>query len=123
MNRNKKRTLRNHIGMFLDISSTRMADDEANFLECFINNYAKEYKGKSTTLQHSYTDWGSEGKYTRTETTTYTFTDEPGIREDYSYQDDDGQSDSWSTIITDGRTILNFFKTHILDFGKEEKNE
>lgn len=47
MNRNKKKALRNHIGRFLDISSTRMTDDEASFLECFINDYAKKYKGES----------------------------------------------------------------------------
>ncbi|CAM5545528.1 putative protein OS=Streptomyces griseomycini OX=66895 GN=FHS37_001651 PE=4 SV=1 [Streptomyces griseomycini] len=52
----------------------------------------------------------SDGKYTRRETFTDTFTDDVGIRQDYGYQDDDGQSGTSTHVITDARGILNWFR-------------
>lgn len=112
MNRDEKKQLRSHIGDYLDVSGTRMTDDEASFLGDFIDNYEDDYKGKSETHTHTFRDWCSDGRYTREETTTHTFTDTPGIHEDYSYKDDDGQSGSSSNDITDARGILNWFRDH-----------
>ena len=44
-------------------------------------------------------------KYTRKEETTYTFSDDIGIHEEYSYHDDDGQSGCQSRDITDARNF------------------
>lgn len=109
MDRDEKRRLREHIGEHLDVSGARMKDDEAEFLGSFIDDY-DSYRGRSETRTSSFDGWSSDGKYTRTEEHTDTFTDEIGIRQDYSYRDDDGQSGSSSTEVRDARGILNWFK-------------
>ena len=43
---------------------------------------------------------------------THTFTDDIGIREDYQYRDDDGQTGASSREIRDARGILNWFRDH-----------
>lgn len=112
MDRKEKKSLREHIGEFLDIDNTRLTDDEAEFLGDFVDSYEEEYRGRSTTEKNSYTGWSSDGKYRRDEEITFTFTDQPGIRQDYSYHDDDGQNDSRSQVIRSGREILNLFKSN-----------
>lgn len=57
---------------------------------------------------------GSDGKYTPKETFTDTYTDGVGIRQDYEYQDDDGQRGASSSEIKDARGILNWFKESLL---------
>ena len=109
MDREEKMRLREHIGKHLDVSSARLKDDEAEFLAEFIDDY-DSYRGRSQTQTSSSDGWSSDGKYTRQAEYTDTFTDEVGIRQDYSYQDDDGQTGSSSTEITDARGILNWFK-------------
>lgn len=112
MKRSEKKALRGHIGEFLNVDHARMSDDEAQFLGNFIDSYDTDYRGNSTTKHDSFDGWSSDGRYTRNETTTYTFMDEPGIREDYSYRDDDGQTGGYTREITDARGILDWFKKH-----------
>lgn len=111
MDRSEKKRLRDRIGEHLDVSSSRLTDDEATFLNDFIDDY-DAYKGQSKTRQTSHDGWSSDGKYTRTENFTDTFTDDIGIRQDYSYHDDDGQSGDSTTEIKDARGILNWFRDH-----------
>lgn len=111
MDREEKLRLREHIGEHLDVSGARLKDEEAVFLGEFIDNY-DSYRGQSETRTSSFDGWSSDGKYTRREEYTDTFTDEIGIRQDYSYQDDDGQTGSSSTEIREARGVLNWFKDH-----------
>ncbi|MPY12095.1 hypothetical protein [Arthrobacter bussei] len=110
MDRNEKKRLRERIGEKIDVSGTRMSDDEATFLAGVIDKYDEQYRGDSSTKTSSFTGSSSEGKYTRTETWTHTFTDEVGIRQDYEYHDDDGQTGKDSKVIKDARGILNWFQ-------------
>ena len=69
-----------------------------------------KYAGKSKTINHSFTGWCSDGKYTRNESTKYTVKNgKKGISiiENYSYRDDDGQTGSNTIVHTTGRAILN----------------
>lgn len=109
MDRSEKKRLREKIGEHLDVSGTRMTDDEATLLGDFLDNY-DQYRGQSFTETHSHDGWCSDGKFTRTETDGYTFTENPGIRHDYEYHDDDSQSSATSTLISDARGVLNFLK-------------
>jgi hypothetical protein len=106
MDRNEKKKLREHIGEHIDVSGTRLSDEDAQELGNFIDNY-DNYRGRSTTRTKSFDSWSSDGKYTRDETFTETFTEEVGIRLDYSYKDDDGKSGESSENIQDARGILN----------------
>lgn len=110
MDRNEKKRLRDRIGGHIDVSGARLTDDEAQFLGDFVDQYDVEYRGKSETRTKSFSGWSSDGKYTRDETYTDTFTDDVGIRADYSYQDDDGQAGESSAEIKDARGILNWFR-------------
>lgn len=112
MNPSEKKILRNFIGQHLDVSGTRLSDHEAGFLLDFIDDYEVKHKGRTETRSATQNGWSSDGKYTRWETTTYTFTDDIGIREDYQYRDDDGQSGKASSVIRDARGILNWFRQH-----------
>ncbi|MGI5162264.1 hypothetical protein [Microbispora sp. CA-102843] len=113
MDREEKKKIRDHIGEYLDVSGTRLTDDEAVFLRDFVDEYDEVHKGRSETRTRSRDGWSSDGKYTREETITDTFTDDVGIRTDYSYRDDDGQTGESSTEIKDARGILNWFKDHL----------
>ena len=112
VDRNEKKKLRELIGEHLDVSNARLTDDEAGFLKDFIVDYDDKYRGQSETRQSSYDSWSSDGKYTRTWELTHTFTDEIGIREDYEYRDDDGQTGASSRQIKDARGVLNWFRDH-----------
>ncbi|MEA9986070.1 hypothetical protein [Subtercola sp. RTI3] len=107
MDKNEKKRLRAHVGEHLDISGARLTDDEAEQLADFVDNY-DEFRGRSDTRTSTHVGWSSEGKYTREETYTDTFTHDVGIRTDYSYQDDDGQTGESSNNVTDARGVLNW---------------
>jgi hypothetical protein len=112
VDRNEKKKLRERIGEHLDVSNTRLTDDEAGFLHDFIGDFDDKYRGQSETRRSSRDGWSSDGKYTRTEELTHTFTDDIGIRVDYQYRDDDGQTGESSREIKDARGILNWFRDH-----------
>lgn len=110
MDRNEKKRLRGIIGEHLDVSKTRLTDEDATALNDFIVTYDSEYKGKSTSRSREYDGWSSDGKYTRQEKVTETFTEDIGIRKDYEYRDDDGQAGTNTSVIKDARGILNWLK-------------
>lgn len=110
MEKSKKKEMRNKISERLDVTKTRLSDDDAIFLNDFLDNYEDKYQGKTNTETTSYTGWSSDGKYTRTTTTVTRFLDDPGIEITESYQDDDGQSGESHRHIQDARGILNWFK-------------
>ncbi len=110
MDRNEKKRTRDYIGQHLDVSGSRLTDHEAGILKDFIDNYDETYRGKSETRRSSHSSWSSDGKFIRTEEFTDTFTDDIGIRQDYSYHDDDGQSGKSHTEIRDARGVLNWFR-------------
>ena len=110
MDRNDKKRLRDHIGEHLDVSTSRLTDDEATFLKGFVDDYDGTHKGRSTTRDRTHDGWSSDGRFTRKEQLTDTFTNEVGSHQDYSYQDDDGQTGQSSRDIKDARGILNWFR-------------
>jgi len=107
VDRNQKKKVREVIGECLDVSKARLSDDDARFLLGFVEDYDDKWKGQSRTRQSSHKGWSSDGKFTRTEECTYTFTDDVGIREDCQYHDDDGRTGGSSREIKDARGILN----------------
>ena len=110
MDQSEKRNLREKIGEHLDVANARLTDDEAVFLRDFIDDYAETYRGQSETRQSSRTGWSSDGKYTRREEFTDSFTEDVGIRQEYRYHDDDGQCGELTTEIKDARGVLNWFR-------------
>jgi hypothetical protein len=112
MDRDEKKRLREHIGEYLDVSGARLTDDEAVILSQFIDEYDVKYRGRAKTRTTSRAAWSSDGKYTRQETFTETLTDEVGIRNDYEYQDDDGQSGTSTSQVRDARGILNWLQAN-----------
>lgn len=112
MDRNEKKRLRERIGEHLDVTGARLTDDEATLLGDFVDEYDEKHRGRTETRNASHTGWSSDGQYTRRETFTDTFTDDIGIRQDYEYEDDDGQRGASSSAITDARGILNWFKNN-----------
>lgn len=110
MDQKEKKEKKEHIGKHININNARLKDGEVNTLFDFVNNYDDDYKGKSKTKKRTYDGWSSDGKYTRQEEYTSTFTEDVGIHEEYRYYDDDGQSGGNSTHIKDARGILNWFK-------------
>ncbi|MDO4500699.1 MAG: hypothetical protein Q4B60_05420 [Erysipelotrichaceae bacterium] len=112
MDKKEKKALRDKIRQHIDLDNTRLSDYDANILNDFIDNYDKEYSGKTVTKTNEYDGWSSDGKYTRTELNRYTFNEQIGIRHDYEYHDDDGQSGNYSEIIETGRGILNWLKNN-----------
>lgn len=111
MDREEKRKLREHIGEHVDVSRARLRDDEAKRLGEFVDDYGSR-RGQSETREWSTRGWSSDGRYIRHHRQTDTFTEEVGIRREYSYQDDDGQKGSETTDVKDARGILNWLDEH-----------
>ena len=110
MDRTEKKRLREHVGEYLDVSHARLTDDEAVKLAQFVDEYDENYKGHSSSRTRSRDGWSSDGKYTREESFTETFTDDVCIRFDYEYRDDDGQTGSSTSVVKDARGILNWLR-------------
>lgn len=101
------------IGEALDIGSSRLRDNEVEFLYQFVTQYDR-FIGISETINSSYDHWSSDGKYTRWKEYTYSF---GGNRIDIcveeSYHDDDGQSGEYPELIIDkARDVINWFRDH-----------
>ena len=112
MNRKEKNELKQYISQFLNLAGGRYTDDEVEDLYDAVEN-RDSYNGRSySTGPKSHDGRYSEGKFTRTEETTWTFrNDEHGIHidEDYSYHDDDGQNGSDHKSYSTGREFLRQF--------------
>lgn len=110
MDRREKKELRDQIGEHLDLGSARLTDDDAELLGEFIDEYDESYRGRSESRETRRTGWSSDGKYVRHETCTDTFTEDVGIRQDYEFEDDDGQRGSSSSEIRDARGVLTWLR-------------
>ncbi|PAX83398.1 hypothetical protein CLM85_15870 [Streptomyces albidoflavus] len=56
MDRHEKKRLRDYIGEHLDVSGTRLTDDEATFLGNFLDEYDKTHRGR---VVRSHLIWGT----------------------------------------------------------------
>jgi hypothetical protein len=113
MDRKEKNEKKRIISENINLGSGRYKDDEVDTLYELTTNHEK-YNGQTKPIKNKFTDWSSDGKYTREEETTYTFKgDDEGVRieKKYQYHDDDGQSDETNTVYNSGRDILNLFKS------------
>ena len=99
---------RAYVGKVIDLSVGRYKDYEIDELYDFVNNQEK-YSSTSEKHSRSSDGWSSDGKFTRWETTVFTFVcDDSGIYivEDYQYHDDDGQSGGNTREHRTGREII-----------------
>lgn len=109
MDKKEKAAKKDFIRNYINLGNGRFKDYEVDSLLDLAENREK-YNGKSKTYKHSFDDWCSDGKYTRTETTSYTIkSDDDGIHidEHYEYHDDDGQHGSYEKSYSTGRDLLN----------------
>jgi hypothetical protein len=113
MDRTEKQELRRRIAEHVDVSSTRLTDDEARFLMNVIDRYDSDYRGRSTEPRVSRSrGFGSDGRYERTDIVTDTFMDIVGVRSQRSTSYDGDQPEIYVTEITDARGILLWFDEH-----------
>ena len=108
MNAKEKKEKKEYIASRINLANGRYKDSEIELLEDLVRN-ADKYDRKSETYKSSFTDWSSDGKYTREEETTFIFrSDHRGIHIDelYQYRDDNGQSGGSVQAHTTGREIL-----------------
>jgi hypothetical protein len=106
MTRNEKKEKKAFISEHLNIGRTYLNDEEVDFLVKFIEEYDEKYRGQTDTKKSSFSD----GKITRWEEKTYTFTDDIGIQEKYKYHNDNGTSGGSYHEIKDAKGILKWFK-------------
>ena len=108
--KNEKKRL---IGEALEIGSSRLRDNEVEFLYQFVTQYDRFIR-ITETINSPYESWSSDGKYTRWEVYTYYFgTNDIGIYVEESYHDDDGQSGEYPELIIDkARDVINWFRDH-----------
>ena len=113
MDNNEKKRKKDLISKKINLSNGRFKDNEIDFLYDMVSN-PKKYN-VSRTIKNTFSDFSSDGKYTRNEETVYSIKtggDKIVARKDYSYQDDDGQSGVDPTQIYDtARKIIDFYKT------------
>jgi len=95
----------------IDTTGSRLKINEKQFLEA-LSAQSDRFKGKEQTVESKFTDWSSDGKYTRHIKTKHRFGDDNmSITVDESYEDDDGQTgSSSSTVELKARTIINYFR-------------
>lgn len=103
---------REYIERYMDVSGCRFSESDAEKLMEIIDR-REELNGKrKTRVRHEY-DRYSGGSYCRTIETTYTFVYENGrisiLVEEYSEDDDDGQTHLWKNELTSARDILSSF--------------
>lgn len=92
----------------MNMANQRFKDDEIDRLNYLVEN-RDEFKGQFNEKRREFTDWSSEGKYTRNETTRETFvSDDNGIRVErkYKFVDDDGYSGGGEQTMNRARDIL-----------------
>jgi hypothetical protein len=113
MDKKEKIEKKRIISEFIDLEKSRYKDDEVDTLYNIVTNREK-FNGLTRTIKNAFSDWSSDGKYTRKEETTYTFKsndDGVSVEKSYQYHDDDGQSDKWNGSFNTGRVILNVFNS------------
>jgi len=93
----------------IDVTGSKLKENEKQFLREF-SEQSNRFIGKEQTKSTSHTGWCSDGKYTRQTETKYIFGEDMSIAIKTSYRDDDGQSGSSCSTLTNGRDIINFVK-------------
>lgn len=85
------RAMRALIAKEIDLSKTRLKADEVKLLFDFIKKYASLAGKTIMGAVHTYTGYASDGKYTQTERTSWTFLEKGiGIVQTLEFQNDDG---------------------------------
>ena len=70
MNKAEKKAM---ISKFIDLANGRFKDDEVDLLFDMVKN-PNNYNGRSKSIQNSFDDWCSDGRYHRDEKTKNTIT-------------------------------------------------
>ena len=105
---NERQVKRARIGQDIDLTGSRLKDGEVDKLFDFVTRIG-QYLGQSHTERSSFTGPSSGGKFTRTETDTYTIArDALGIFIDHHHEehDDDGMSSVSNERVDGARGIL-----------------
>lgn len=108
MDKKEKTEKRNVIAKALDLSNTRLKDDEVEKLFDFVSNPEK-YNGKSKTHRTWREDWDHDGKYERTITDEYTLVNNSeavGVQLHSETSDDGALTYSGDSFINTARGIL-----------------
>lgn len=117
MDLKEKAQKRADVKQYVDMSNSRFKDEELNKLHNFVENKEK-YNNASKTIHHRFTDWSSDGKYTRDESTTYKVVFDDGsarILEKNVFKDDDGFGGTHEYEHTRARDILELLDTVFRD--------
>ena len=95
----------------IDATGSRLKRNEKQFLEELSAQW-DTLKGKEQTVESKFTDWSSDGKYTRHTKIRHRFgVDNISITVEESYEDDDGQTGAFSSPVElKARNIINYFK-------------
>lgn len=110
MNPSEKAEKKRLIGRYIEVGSSRLRDNEVEFLYQFVTQYNK-FIGITETIRSRHDGWSSDGKFTRWEDYTYSFgRNDVGICVEESYQDDDGQRGRQSEVIFNAREVINWFR-------------
>ena len=109
MDKKEKEQKKEYIKTSINLANGRFKDEEINALYNLVENKSS-YDQRSKTYESTYDGWCSDGKYTRKEKATYTFSDaKDGIQiEEYrEFHDDDGTEGTSLSYYKTGREILN----------------
>ncbi|MCR4607815.1 MAG: hypothetical protein K5771_08835 [Oscillospiraceae bacterium] len=112
MDRKEKKEKKSFISQFIDLGTKWYNDEEIEDLFDLVSN-KDDYDGQSREKRDTYTDWSSDGKYTRHSESLYKINnDEDKIRIDVesSYKDDDGQTGESKYSLRDGKEIVDIFR-------------
>ena len=104
----EKKSKREAIGKLINLANGRFKDHEISILDNLVNNSAK-YNGLSKKYTSSFTEWSSDGKYTRNVWDTYKIiADKTGVYVKLisKFMDNDGQTGSHSHEYRTAREIL-----------------
>lgn len=97
----------------IDLSKTRLKTDEVKLLFDFIKKYGSLAGKTIMGTVHTYTGYASDGKYTQTERTSWTFLQKGvGIVQTLEFQNDDGTGGKREVILKTGREIVNWLRDH-----------
>ncbi|CZQ88996.1 Hypothetical protein Tpal_1078 [Trichococcus palustris] len=101
------------IGEVLEVGSSRLKDNEVEFLYQFVTQYDR-FIGITETIRRCHDSWSSDGKFTRWEYYTYSLgRNDVGICVEESYHDDEGKSGEYpKVIIYKARDVINWFRDY-----------
>ena len=97
----------------IELGSSRLRDNEVEFLYQFVTQYDR-FIGITETIESTHGGSSSDGKYTRRKEYTYSYEENRiDICVEESYHDYDGQSGEYPELIIDkARDVINWFRDH-----------